>query len=380
MQKLTKKIVSKYKQKPSIAEEGKHNEDLNPIVVNTQYPDLNNYIENLYRNDSGSSCFLMQDGSSLALTIHFGDKKQEYIKALADIIRKDIIKTLCLSSNGINDKSISFITNALSINTTLISLELANNPIEASSAIMLATILYNNTALVNLGLSKCKIGDSGVGAISSALEENRTLTLLDISSNKITSGGAKKLATALAKNPTLFVLNVENNDLQDSGAALILNALTLNKTLTQLNISNNNIDPDVYDSISSKIKGNLKLFTDVGKAIVKYLSGPEDAYLEEWVKEYYDQANPVIFLSILEKYQLLNQYDNLGQLLEDKSSLYPEENNVTITYRKNDDEQGRTSYDGLTSSLGEPDLELDTALAGATDSNNPDGGCHCIVS
>jgi len=370
----------KYKPKSSKQAEEKDIENLNPIVVNTLYPDLNQYIENLYKNNSGASCFVMQTGSNLALTIHFGERKLDALKALSDIIRTtEFIQTLCLRSNEIGGKSTSLIANALSINKTLTSLDLACNEVQVSGAVMLASLLNYNTILASINISKCKIGDQGVESISSALEINRTLTRLDISDNNITIDGTKNLAKALKVNITLTEINLNKNGLQDSGAAILLHALVSNETLTHLQIGDNNIDKYVEITVMDKIKKNHELFTNVCTAIVIYLSGPEDAYLEAWVKEYYNRANPLIFQSMLESYKLLND-DNLDLLLKDKFSVYSEENNVTVTYRNveyKDTEDSGISNNDLTDIL-EGTVEPDISLAGSTDSNNA-VGCHCDI-
>ena len=72
MTRSNKRKSSNETTKTSKPEEGKYDEDSYPLVANTQYQDLNQYIENLYTHNPGSSCFVMQNGSSLALTIHFG--------------------------------------------------------------------------------------------------------------------------------------------------------------------------------------------------------------------------------------------------------------------------------------------------------------------
>ena len=116
--------------------------------------------------------------------------------------------------------------------------------------------------------------------------------------------------------------------------------------------------------------------------IIQYLLGPEDAYLQPWAKDYYDKVNPVIFRDILEKNDLLGYYKALSQLLEDKSILYPEEHNVTIIYKTEDNGSVSDSdLEALDATIATVNKELnDTSLTGDNaDMVSDSGGCHCIV-
>ena len=80
MSKGNKRKSSNNNNTPYKLEEGKHDEDSYPLVANTQYQGLNKYIESLYTNNPGSSCFVMQNGSSLALHCPFRQNKPRIYK------------------------------------------------------------------------------------------------------------------------------------------------------------------------------------------------------------------------------------------------------------------------------------------------------------
>ncbi|KAL9975268.1 hypothetical protein ACROYT_G012414 [Oculina patagonica] len=152
-----------------------------------------------------------------------------------------------------------FLSDALTVNTTLTDLDLSWNEIDGSGAGSLSKALTVNTTLTHLNLHLNRIGYSGAGSLSKALVVNTTLAYLDLSDNMIGDSGAGSLSDALTVNTTLTHLNLSRNRIGDSGAGSLSDALTVNTTVTHLDLSRNRIGDSVAGFLSKALTVNTAL-------------------------------------------------------------------------------------------------------------------------
>ena len=132
------------------------------------------------------------------------------------------LKELLLNSNRI--KNIEPLTEALYINTTLTTLNVADNLLGDVDALMLSKALKINTSLIVILLNNNKIGTIGAEALSESLEANSTLESFSIVANPIGESGRKRLMKSYLLSPALLrechVLNINNFDLHSLNCVL----------------------------------------------------------------------------------------------------------------------------------------------------------------
>ncbi|CAF4479923.1 unnamed protein product, partial [Didymodactylos carnosus] len=123
----------------------------------------------------------------------------------------DSTSELKLHNIGTNEEDTQVLVEALKVNKTLTTLNLAGNQISDGGGEALAEALKVNRALTTLFLGGNQISDGGGNQISDgggealadALKVNRALTTLFLGGNQISDGGGEALAEALKVNKTL---------------------------------------------------------------------------------------------------------------------------------------------------------------------------------
>eukprot|EP00981_Chlorochromonas_danica_P007618 scaffold1829_cov194-Ochromonas_danica.AAC.7 len=143
------------------------------------------------------------------------------------------LSQLILNGNEIGFKGVEALMEALRVNDSLRRLELINNMIDGEATRALSKGLKTNHCLVDL--------DNCVGAAPEALSEaltlNTSLTSLNLRNNLIDAEGALRLSEALKVNASLLLLNLNSNKFGDEGGSALAEALKVNRTLMVLRSS-----------------------------------------------------------------------------------------------------------------------------------------------
>ena len=169
------------------------------------------------------------------------------------------VTNLDLCSNGIGDPGAACLSAAIKVNTVLTNLDLCGNNVGDSGAAFLSDAIKVSTVLTNLDLSENNIGASGAASLSDAIKVNTVLTNLDLSWNNIGYSGAAFLSDAIKVNTVLTNLNLSGNNIGASGAASLSDAIKVNTVLTNLDLRGNNIGYSGAASLSDAIKVNTVL-------------------------------------------------------------------------------------------------------------------------
>ena len=150
------------------------------------------------------------------------------ISSNALVLISDCLKdnrSLCklnLSGNEIIDSDVKVLANAVSVNTTLQTLDMSYNSIcDNGVSFFVEKCLVINHAISELNLSKNMITDNGAKELGRALQVNKTLKELDVCKNWISKVGIMEILKACAKNRTLHKLVCTHNNLSKSGLAAI---------------------------------------------------------------------------------------------------------------------------------------------------------------
>lgn len=175
------------------------------------------------------------------------------------------LTSLNLAGNQIIDDGIARLSKALSFdqNQTLTSLDLSNNNfgIEGLTALVgaIAQPLKPNKTLTTLHLAGNKLGDEAIGMLSKALSYNRSLTTLNLSDNQIGAVGARSLATYLRYNHNLLHLYLAHNLIDRYGAKHLASALKDNRRLITLNLLVNPISDFGVMDLADALEHNSTL-------------------------------------------------------------------------------------------------------------------------
>ncbi|XP_059818068.1 NACHT, LRR and PYD domains-containing protein 3-like isoform X2 [Hypanus sabinus] len=147
------------------------------------------------------------------------------------------IQTLCLRDVGLTDSGAEDLVSALSINPSLMELDLSNNELGDTGVKLVSAALRNPECKIQkLVLNYVGLTDSGAEDLASALSTNPSLTQLDLSGNNLGDSGVKLMSVALRKPECkIQKLGLKHIGLTDSGAEDLVSALSTNPSLTELN-------------------------------------------------------------------------------------------------------------------------------------------------
>lgn len=171
------------------------------------------------------------------------------------------ITALDLSSNALRYPGMDILGEALSINKTVMSLDLSNCGFGAAGAITLSSHLTNCRYLKDINVAMNNIADEGVRALCSVLHTCNQLHTLDLSDNGLTATSGKQIGYLLRLSPSLRCLRLTNNKLGFVGAVDIAESLRPHGNLAELDISRNEIGRDGASRFAYVMQRNPRLKT-----------------------------------------------------------------------------------------------------------------------
>ncbi|XP_044169016.1 nucleotide-binding oligomerization domain-containing protein 2-like [Acropora millepora] len=171
------------------------------------------------------------------------------------------LKLICIQ---LSKENIDLLAHALSINTSLSSLDLFTSPMRGrpigdDGANSLAQALKVNTSLSSLNLCFNSIGDEGANSLAQALRVNTSLSSLYLQYNFIGDEGANSLAQAIRVNTSISSLNLDYNSIGDKGANSLAQVLRVNTSLSSLNLYHNSIGDEGANSLAQALRVNTSL-------------------------------------------------------------------------------------------------------------------------
>lgn len=169
---------------------------------------------------------------------------------------------IVLSDAFLGDDGCIKLANALKTNSTLLSLDLRGNSIRSEGAVALANLLKVNSKLQHLFLEWNCLGiwDSGMKCISDALSINESLQTLDLRNNKIGPQSAQHLALCIKHNHSLRKIDLRWNNCGIIGGRSFVDLLQWNQVLVELDIIGNEIPEDTNRSIAAALERNRTKF------------------------------------------------------------------------------------------------------------------------
>lgn len=199
------------------------------------------------------------------------------------------IRTLCISSNGIDDNDLALLSQSLSRNKNLPleAIELSFNEITCTGLECFMNAIWGSPTLKEIRVDNNKIKDRGAQLAAVVLTSVK-LEVIDLSFNKITTLGIKALMKSLSENSSLQYLGLSGIQIDPNAAKALSYGLAYNATLKYLHIDNCSIGYAAQRHIIAGVVSNrlasLRTLTgfQIG-AIATTLGLPQN--LENWTND-----------------------------------------------------------------------------------------------
>ena len=213
-----------------------------------------------YKDMITAAVVMKYNKSFLTLKVENCILEREGLELISIAIKRyQKIKEVNFKHCRLGTKETIYVAGSIYNNEVLTSLDISHNLIEENGAHFIADALENNKTITNLDISYNKISRKGGKYIAQALKVNNSLLTLDLMSNKICEEGARSLSEALQVNGTLKKLNINDNNVGNEGVELITAAFRKNKAITTLSMRSNNIKEDGAENIAYMLKDNSTL-------------------------------------------------------------------------------------------------------------------------
>jgi hypothetical protein len=182
---------------------------------------------------------LMKSVSSLPLLkrfkisqFDFDDRISTYLQ---ELLRRNIIETLSLDENDLNE-----------------DVQLA-----------LAEGLKSNTSLRYLSLERTQLKESFVSALIESLKENHSLFRLNVGLNNLGNELAKDLTVAVIENGSIADLNLDHNEIDEDGQTELLELVQESTSLLKFSILEDWMEEfEAFDALKVPFKGNAAVLQE----------------------------------------------------------------------------------------------------------------------
>ncbi|KAM8725189.1 dynein regulatory complex subunit 5 isoform 1-T1 [Acanthopagrus schlegelii] len=167
------------------------------------------------------------------------------------------LRELNFSHNLIGDKGARAIGKLLN-RSKLEILNISDNNITGLGAKAIANALSKNSTLLSLNLRLNRLRDEGGEAIGKALLSNNVLRHLHLGANDVTTPTAIALSKVLFQNSTLRSINLSCNNLGVDGGKALEEAMSHNSSITECDIRLTEVDEKHVAFINQVVWNNQK--------------------------------------------------------------------------------------------------------------------------
>lgn len=158
----------------------------------------------------------------------------------------------------------------LSVNTSLICLDVSRNELTDEEALYLAKMLRCNHTLESLQLEQNHISSTGLSSLAKALMHNTSLRWLNLDHNPLLQfqvagnlilhfRGIEDLAEMLGSNDTLTGLTLTNTRLDEDAGRILRDGVEKNEVLLSLELGANAVSLDELEAMATQLEQNQSL-------------------------------------------------------------------------------------------------------------------------
>ena len=178
---------------------------------------------------------------------------------MGGLINNSTITHLDFSHNKITNHGARLLAKLLGSRSVLTMLNLCDNQIHAEGGRYLGRALRRNESLIELNMRLNRLTDEGGRMLLEGLRDNGSLQLLNLSSNSLAAETTRSFASLL-RNPycALVAVDLSNNEIDDNDVATVQDVVRDNMSITSLDLRNNNVTKgnETLMSIASTIRAN----------------------------------------------------------------------------------------------------------------------------
>eukprot|EP01012_Entosiphon_sulcatum_P064410 TRINITY_DN93226_c0_g1_i1.p1 TRINITY_DN93226_c0_g1~~TRINITY_DN93226_c0_g1_i1.p1 ORF type:complete len:1811 (-),score=349.29 TRINITY_DN93226_c0_g1_i1:23-5455(-) len=178
------------------------------VVLNRQPLNLKKFIVPLRENDPDLVELKFDEHQSMR---YYDDISAQLLSEA--LLKNDRLTSLCLPNNQVTEVGAQYLANMLLVNSALRHLDLSANPVQ-DGVKWLAEALKTNSVLSSLVLSNTGVTDEPALELAEMLTINETIVELDLRDNQIVKAGAA-FARAFHTNTALQDLFLEGNRIPD---------------------------------------------------------------------------------------------------------------------------------------------------------------------
>ncbi len=172
---------------------------------------------------------------------------------------------LCCDWHIPNTKTLLYILNGLTYNTTVTRIILSNKIIRGSLTIGIRDFIKTTSTIKFLRLNKNVLGDDETIAIlAEGIKTNTSIETLSLSDNEIGNKGAKILGNALEINRSITDIDLYSNKIGDEGVIALTETLKINTNIRKLCLFANQIGPKGAIALSPFFKSDYNINIDIG--------------------------------------------------------------------------------------------------------------------
>ena len=182
--------------------------------------------------------------------------KNGFYKIFTALENNAVLKELNLEGNLAGPSPGSDISKCISVNGTIVLLNLNGCDLRDDGIIKISEGLGKNISIKKLGLSKNSISDASAKHLSEALAKNHALSTLDLSSNLIKNIGGALIASALKKNKTIQCILLNENSMRDEVGPLFVEVSKFMTNIFKINLDLNPINNRYIHEIDKNLARN----------------------------------------------------------------------------------------------------------------------------
>jgi hypothetical protein len=178
---------------------------------------------------------------------------------MGGLINNSTITHLDFSHNKITNHGARLLAKLLGSRSVLTCLNLADNQIHAEGGKYLGRALRRNESLIELNLRLNRLTDNGGKALLQGLRDNGSLQLLNLSANSLALESAEELGVLFQfPHTALAAIDLSNNDMAETEIGTLEDSLRNNYSLTSLDLRNNRVsaESDALDRIAQVVRKN----------------------------------------------------------------------------------------------------------------------------
>ena len=224
------------------------------------------YLQNNQINDDSMellSLLISKNYFIHTLNLSYNKFTQKGIEKLCNGLKSEDCRIieLSLSNNNLDEKSLTYLSEALNNHPSIYCLNLSyNNFSKGDCGKLICQIITQCPRLKNLNLTACHLGLNTI-EIFKELENNLNIPYIDLSVNDIGNNNEifKALAVMLQKNLHIHHLYLDSNYITDKNFEIIVHeGLSNNRNLNYLSLKSNKITLNSIKVLSDSIKKDKK--------------------------------------------------------------------------------------------------------------------------